>query len=129
MALASCLAKYKCEMLCDFAEYYHIYKIEEHPVGYIAILLCGLPSKSRTVMAISGQNVETSEMLLAMAVDRLSLIWWSKTQDASKGRNRPKLIMESMNDKPSHNDIKGFDTVEEFERARAQILRKEEQNG
>lgn len=127
MALASCLGKYKSEVLCDFAEYYHIYRMEEYPVSYIAILLCGLPSKSRTVMAISGQTTNTTDMLIAMAVDRLSLLWWSKTQDATKGKNRPKLIMESLSDsKPTQNDIQSFDTVEEFERARAMILRKEE---
>lgn len=34
-----------------------------------------------------------TEYLLAEAVDRLSLLWWAKTKDGSKGRNRPDMVL------------------------------------
>lgn len=31
-----------------------------------------------------------------MAVDRLSLLWWSKTEDGMKGFNRPDMLIDGL---------------------------------
>lgn len=53
-------------------------------------------------------------MLLASAVDKLSLLLWAKTKDGAKNRNRPKMILEMLQADPAQ-DIATFSTPELFE--------------
>lgn len=53
-------------------------------------------------------------MLLASAVDKLSLLLWVKTKDGAKNRNRPKMILEMLQTDPAQ-DITAFSTPELFE--------------
>ena len=46
--------------------------------------------------AFSGRRVASGDLLLAAAVDRLSLLVWFKTKDGLKGRNRPASLVERM---------------------------------
>lgn len=87
---------------------------------YIATLVCGLPEESRVVRKLTGRNYTTEQMLLASAVDRLSLLWWAQTKDGHKNRNRPKLIVEMMQKKEP--EIKSFDSAEDFEAERKRII-------
>lgn len=64
-------------------------------------------------------------VLMAAALDRLSMLVWAKTKDGAKGRKRPESVLDKMlNSKKSETGLKGFDTAEEFEAARERILRK-----
>ena len=72
---------------------------------------------------MSGAKIGSDTALLAAAVDRLSLLVWSKTKDAEKNRNKPKsmLAMLLKDDRPK-DDLEKFDTAEEFEAARKRII-------
>lgn len=81
----------------------------------------GLRDDSRVKMNLKGLNITTSEMLLAGIHDVTSLILYSQTEDAAKGRNYPKLILQELQN--TKGDIQSFNSGEEFERERERILR------
>lgn len=61
------------------------------------------------------------ELLLASAVDALNMLVWSKTKDAASGKNKPSSIVQNLmpEDEPKNE---GYLTIEDFERARAEII-------
>lgn len=75
-------------------------------------------------MAMEEQNIDTQTILSALAVDYLALLTWSKTKDAQKNRNHPESIYEKLMNPVKKKQTKGFNSAEEFERARMQIIRK-----
>ncbi|EEF93193.1 hypothetical protein CATMIT_02144 [Catenibacterium mitsuokai DSM 15897] len=75
-------------------------------------------------MAMEEQNIDTQTILSALAVDYLALLAWSKTKDAQKNRNRPESIYEKLMNPVKKKQTEGFNSAEEFERARMQIIRK-----
>lgn len=108
-------------MICDFAEYYHIYDYKKFSPGYIAILAVGLRGDSRIMSKLSGQKTNIQTMLLASILDAENMQVWMKTKDAEHGRNRPKSVLATLNGEPEPQNA-AFDTVEAFETARAQII-------
>ena len=66
------------------------------PIKLFATLAAGLPDDSRFMRAYSGSRARGRDLLLAAAVDRLSMLVWFQTKDGVKGRNRPKSIVEAM---------------------------------
>ena len=111
-------------LLCDFAEYYHIYDFESLPVRTVALLACGLRDESRIKQKINGTSVPVNTMLLAYAVDRLGILIWQRTKDGAHGRNKPESIVEMLMNtgKQKITQVDAFDTPEEFEEARTRIL-------
>lgn len=109
-------------LICDFAEYYHIYDYRALPVKYAATLACGLSENSRIKKTLSGTRYDTETLLLAAAVDRLSLIWWSKTQDGQKNVNRPVLIFEALQGTAQESDTELFNSGEEFIARRNELI-------
>lgn len=107
------VAKDEDALVCDFAEYYHIYNWRELPISYAATLAFGLSDNSRSKMALSGTKAPLNTVLLAAAVDRLSYLVWAKTKDAQSGKNAPKmitpLILSDEDDK-----TEAYDTAEDF---------------
>lgn len=103
-------------LICDFAEYYHIYDFRALPVKYAATLACGLGENSRIKKVLSGTICNTETLLLAAVVDRLSLIWWSKTQDGQKNINHPAMISELLqgNSEVNNGNTKLFNSGNEF---------------
>ena len=97
------------------------------PAELIATLASGLRSDSRCVMSIAKSKVKPETLLIASAVDRLSLILWSKTKDGEKGINRPKSIVEEMSKSNKDPDNASFETADEFEKKRLEIIRKAEE--
>lgn len=73
-------------------------------------------------MKADGWPIRRELFFLVAAVDRLSLLLWAKTEDAAKGRNRPKSLLDVLVGTVSENDILSFDTAEDFETARKRIL-------
>lgn len=106
-------------MICDLAEVYGIFDYQSIPVPLLITLVTGLRADSRVMMAISGQNLNLNEFLMATIIDRLNLILWTKTKDAEKGRNRPKSIIDNF---ARTNDVSSFRNKEDFERAKKKIL-------
>lgn len=123
MALAGMMATNKTALICDLAETYGVLNYKEIPVETLAALSVGLRENSRIRMIMTDNKVEQDVLLLAAAVDRLTFLAWSKTKDAEKGLNRPRSIVDIITGKPQkENDIMAFNTAEEFEAARAEII-------
>lgn len=124
MALAGMMARDKTALICDLAETYGILNYRELPVETLAALSIGLRENSRIKMKMAGVKIQSEIMLLAAAVDRLTFLAWSRTEDAEKGRNRPKSIVDIISGTVKESNIMTFDTAEEFEAARAEIIGK-----
>ena len=110
-------------LICDLAETYGIFNMESLPVQTVATLSIGLRGDSRIKLAAAGRKLGTTDALLATVADYLAMIFWTKTKDGQKGRNRPKSIREALeNGNKKDNEIVGFESVEEFEQAREALL-------
>lgn len=101
-------------------EYYHIANYMDFPPDLVGVLVFGLRDDSRIKMNIMDSKLTTSQILEVRMVDALNLLVWSKTEDAKKGRNRPKSILELLN-KNNDKECKGFRTIEEFESELARL--------
>lgn len=118
MLLASILRECKDEVICDLAEYYHIYDYRGLLPNTVATLVFGLRADSRTKMKLSGQKITLEQMLMAMQVDTLQLLLWTKTKDGQKNRNRPKSLLNKLlgNEEVKQKDeLMSFATIEEYE--------------
>lgn len=103
-------------LLCDLAETYRIYDFRALPVSTLATLAVGLRENSRIKMHLSGMRITREEMLLAAAVDRLSLLLWAKTEDGRNGINRPKSVLSTiMGDDSSNGPVEAYESAEDFE--------------
>ena len=105
----------KNALICDLAETYGIFNYRALPVETLAVLSVGLRENSRIKMKLSGVNVTPDFLLLAKAVDLLGLLFWSKTEDAQNGTNRPKSIVEMLTRVEKESDVLSFETAEDFE--------------
>lgn len=92
----------------------------------VATLVFGLEDSSRVKRHFSGQKLTLEQLLMAMAVDSLRFIAWSKTVDAKKKRNRPKSITERLlnTQAKEKDDLLVFNSPEDFD----QFI-KEKRNG
>lgn len=105
-------------LICDLAETYHIYNYRDFRPSYIAILAVGLGADSRIKKAISGETLDTSELMMATIIDQLNLIIWSKTKDAEKGRTRPKSILQRI----KKSEVSAYQSPQAWEEARQRII-------
>ena len=110
-------------LICDFAQYYHIFNYRELPPFLAGVLASGLPEASRIKMELNNQVLTPTQLLIALAVDQLSYILWTKTKDGEKGRNRPNSIVQIFENTKKKSETQGFETPEEFEKERNRILR------
>ena len=101
-------------LICDLAETYHIYRMEDYPVEYIATLLTGLRESSRVMLKITNRKLPLDQMINVMSFDVLNLILWSKTVDGQNNVNRPKRLMDVFNKTETVDEIKTFDSGEEL---------------
>lgn len=106
-------------LICDLAESYKIYNYKSFDLNYIAILAKGLRDDSRIKMKLSGESLDDIKTMLAGILDRLTLILYSKTKDAAKGKKYPKLIL----DNKKKDEVAGFYSGKDFEREREKILK------
>lgn len=106
-------------LLCDLAETYNIYEFEKFSLAKIAIFAKGLREDSRIKMQMSQSKFNVKESLLAGILDRLTLILYSKTKDAEKGKNYPKLLLDEVEKK---EEIESFTSSEDFEKIRRKII-------
>lgn len=111
------------DLICDLAEVYHIYDWRSIPVKLAATLAAGLPDNSRSIRRLTGLPCGMDTLLLAAIADRLSLLVWSKTKNAQKGRKRPQMITEGLLKKSGKKDIEAFNDVDAFEAARRRFFK------
>lgn len=109
-------------LICDLAETYHILNYRELSLRLVATLANGLPEDSRIKKKITKRHLSLSDALLAAMVDKLSQILWTKTEDARHNRNRPKSLLDALENPPERKH-QSFSSVEAFERKRAQLMR------
>lgn len=111
---------------CDFAETYNIYDIRALPVRRVALFAVGLRDNSRIKMLLADSKFTFSEILLINIYDLLNLELWTKTKDATKGKNKPESLYKKLmgiNDqakKESKNMT--FSSAEEYEKIRKKLL-------
>lgn len=83
-------------LTCDLAETYGIYDMRALPVSTLAVLASGLRDNSRIKIKMSGVKTDQETLLLAMAVDNLRFLSWTKTKAAQDGSDRPKSIAKAL---------------------------------
>ena len=110
----------KNALICDLAETYQIYDYRQLPPSTVAIFSIGLRDDSRIKMKLGGSKVSPNILLLSGIVDRLNLLLWTKTEDARKGRNKPKSILDHLYKEES--DVSAFASGKEFEEERQRII-------
>ena len=111
-------------LVCDFAEVYHVFDYRALPLKTAAALACGLRDNSRIRMKLSGQTVETSTVLLAGILDRLTMLAWMQTKDGRKGRNQPISVLARLTGKEKQKDeMEEFQTGEDFNQAWEKITK------
>lgn len=113
-------------LICDLAEVYQIYDYKSLPADLVATFSCGLEDDSRIKRKLSGLTIPISVMMMASIADSVNTLVWFNSEDGHKNRNRPKSIVESLlnPNKEETEEIETFDTPEEFETYKREILRK-----
>lgn len=105
-------------LLCDLAETYGVFDLHALPVPTLAVLAAGLREDSRIKTRLSGVSVPRKDLLIAAAVDRLSLLVWGMSEDAKRGTNRPKsLVAALMGETEGSSDVMSFESPDDFEAA------------
>ena len=105
-------------LLCDLAETYGVFDLYALPVPTLAVLAAGLREDSRIKTRLSGVSVPRKDLLIAAAVDRLSLLVWGMSEEAKHGTNRPKSIVAALlGEEDSSGDVIAFDTADDFNAA------------
>ena len=125
MAYAQMRAIHEDALICDFAQYYHIQDIDSIDIKLAATLACGLPKESRTIRALSHEKIDQNTILAASILDSVRNIEFGFFQSHSRKRlTRPASVLSRLlgTDKEEKNKLKGFDSFEDFEKARAQFL-------
>lgn len=117
------ISKDEDALICDMAEYYHIYDYRALSVEYLATLVFGLRDDSRIKMAWVGAKISTDLMLQASIFDRLNLLVYMNTKDGQKGKNKPKSLLEILtNQEKKNDDVLTFASASDFDVARAKLL-------
>lgn len=93
MWLATLLGKYRAELRADFRQYYHLCADDigcTISISEAADLAAMLPLRSRCMSAIDPRlSWGDEEHILANIADTLACFFWSTTEDAIKGLNKP----------------------------------------
>lgn len=117
-------------MICDLAEYYGIYEYENMPPLKVAIFCIGLRENSRVKRKYQQMEHDMNTLLLAKISDLLSLLWWAKTKDGQKNKNRPTMISELLiSDNKKETDNISFNSGEEFMKKREELINKIKKGG
>lgn len=121
MILALVLKRYEGELICDFAEYYHILDYRGLSPLLVATLLVGLRDYSRVKMKISGTKITLEQSLLARLVDNTSWLVWANSKDGQKNRNKPESVLAMLLTEEKQKECVGFNNAEDFKKAWAQL--------
>lgn len=109
-------------LICDLAETYGILDYKSLPARTVATFASGLRNSSRIMQKMSDMPYSVEDMMLVKIYDTVNWLAWTKTKDAEKG-GRPPETMFSKIFKKEKEEVQGFDSGTEFEKAREEILR------
>ena len=116
MALSGMIAVDRDALICDLAETYGIFNYRALPVSMLATLAVGLRDDSRIKMRLCGTKATKTELFLAGAVDRLSLLVWAQTEDGRCGINRPAMLADMLTGNGDvSGDVVSFVSADDFE--------------
>ena len=95
------------------ASEYGVFNYEELKPTLAATLTAGLPRSSRVKMKMSGQKLTIDQTLLALILDDLNLMMWSRSKrHGSKPKSAYKLLTEEPKPK---DELMKFRDIESFE--------------
>lgn len=117
------IADYESELTCDLAEVYGIYDYHKVPAKLLMTLTEGLGPNSRVGMKITGVKAPLNTILLARIFDDFQDLLYSFSEDAKTGANKPKHFTDTLLGIEQKKEVEGYATGEEFEKARAKILK------
>lgn len=106
------LSGYREELICDFAEEYHVFDIYQLPAGLAATLAVGLRADSRVKTKMAGLELPVNILLVAGISDKLSLLNWHITGEPG---SVPQLILPSLTNKKTDNPILVVNSGEDFD--------------
>ena len=110
-------------LICDLAEVYHIFDYKQLPAYRVAVFSLGLSDPSRIKLKLTDRTVDFETMLLAGIFDKVSMLFWSKTKDAEKNKNRPTSVVEMLNGRQENQSkVVSFESGKDFEANRQRIL-------
>lgn len=122
MGLAHMLNVDRTAVVCDLAETYHIFSMEQLPMRMVATLACGLKADSRIMTKMAGVKVSPPLLLLgALIVDEIRALRFGLVGDKS---TKPVFVTDLMADGLPEKELKGFSTVKDYEEARRKIIEK-----
>ena len=113
-------------LICDLAATYGIFDYRSLPADMVATFAVGLRDNSRIKAKISGIDKPFVDCLMAAIYDRLNWLCWSRSADGLNGVNMPirilDLLFENKSDDTKNNDFVIFESADEFEKARNELL-------
>lgn len=83
------------ELICDFAQFYHVLSWRALPLSLAAVLAAGLPADSRCKLRRSGLTEPLSTILLARIGDQLETWLWAHI-DKHKRAQKPVSILDTL---------------------------------
>lgn len=103
-------------LVCDLAETYGIFDYRALPASLLATLSVGLRDNSRIKMKLSGIRATRSEILIAAAVDRLSMMLWMITSESGGGKP-PSVLKAILGEQIEDNggEVDAYETPDDFE--------------
>ena len=108
--------RYESELICDFAEYYHILDYKSIDPALAGVLLEGLRPESRTKMKLTNQKITLEQTLLAIIADGVKALIFMLSK--KKGKKVPESILKLLiNGKNETKQFKGFESGADFERS------------
>lgn len=91
----------------------------------MATLSVGLRENSRIKMKLTSSKIDFDSVILASILDNLKSLIWMLSEDGAKKRNRPKSILESINETQTKETVQAYLSGHEFENARLKLLERD----
>ncbi len=101
-------------LICDFAQFYHVLDWRALPLSLSATLAAGLPPESRCMQKLSGLNCPPALMLTARISDDLHKWLWWHTKDGQGGKDMPVYMLEQLLGRKKEHACRGFESGEAF---------------
>lgn len=116
------MAFYEDELICDFAEEYHVLDYRSLSPTLAAKLAFGLRDDSRVKAKMNGFTSTLDVILNALTVDYLATLAWFQSEDGNKKRGRPESIYKILSEREKPKEYVGFNSADDFKRARKRLL-------
>lgn len=100
-----------------------MYSFDALPARTVAILAAGLREDSRIMLKVSGSRLAPGTLFSATMIDQLNTLIWMRTEDGTKGRNRPKSVVDALLQRESGSAVTAYGSAAEWEAAREKILK------